>query len=174
MATSFYLLKYQIRETYSQYSGRILRKMKGIYIFHCLVSDLNSDNGTLGQTMATFEEKQKILKLIITSCFIFITLIACGTFMYLGVEVEMSKLVFCALFGSVIGKPLHKVSLLNKLSNDGTLTTTASAETTAGGLDTIDGPHRSSRRGGDTKTKNLSLNINNSLPSTLLSTSKTI
>ena len=171
-----------MRETYSRYSGRILRKMKGIYGFHCLVSDLNSDNGTfgqwdsrtLGQTMATFEEKQKILKLIITSCFIFITLIACGTFMYLGVEVEMSKLVFCALFGSVIGKPLHKVSLLNKLSNDGTLTTTASAETTAGGLDTIDGPRRSSRRGVDTKTKNLSLNINNSLPSTILSTSKTI
>ena len=122
--------------------------------------------------MATFEEKQKILKLIITSCFIFITLIACGTFMYLGVEVEMWKLVFCALFGSVIGKPLNKVSLLNKLSNDGTLTTTASAETTAGGLDTIDGGPR--RRGGDTKTKNLSLNINNSLPSSLLSTSKTI
>ena len=156
--------------------------MKGIYGFHCLVSDLNSENGTfgqwdirtLGQTMATFEETQKLLKLIITSCFIFITLIACGTFMYLGVEVEMAKLVFCALFGSVNGKPLHKVSLLNKLSNDGTLTTTASAETTAGGLDSIDGPLRSSRRGVDTKTKNLSLNINNSLPSTILSTSKTI
>ena len=56
-------------------------------------------------------ETKQLIKCVCTWVFLFLTFIASCVFLYLQIEVEIAKLVFCALFGAVIGgKPINKKS----------------------------------------------------------------
>ena len=56
-------------------------------------------------------ETKQLIKCVCTWLFLFLTFIASCVFLYLQIEVEIAKLVFCALFGAVVGgKPINKKS----------------------------------------------------------------
>ena len=64
-------------------------------------------------------ETKQLIKCVCTWVFLFLTFIASCVFLYLQIEVEIAKLVFCALFGAVIGgKPINKKSAVFSTSFD--------------------------------------------------------
>lgn len=71
----------------------------------------------------SFEQRYKLIRFILTWILLLVTLAASICFLILDIQVQVAQLVFCALFGALIGKPLSKVTMNGKQNDDTTVST---------------------------------------------------